>query len=56
MPTRNSKTSAEKGIRSTLIGIIVSIFLAIIKGTAGVLGNSYALIADAIESSSDVFT
>jgi len=52
----NSKTSAEKGIRSTLIGIIVSIFLAIIKGTAGVLGNSYALIADAIESTSDVFT
>ncbi|HAB53786.1 MAG: cobalt-zinc-cadmium resistance protein [Ignavibacteria bacterium RIFOXYB2_FULL_35_12] len=56
MPNRNSKTSAEKGIRSTLIGIIVSIFLAIIKGTAGVLGNSYALIADAIESTSDVFT
>lgn len=56
MSNHNSKTSAEKGIRSTLIGIIVSIFLAIIKGTAGVLGNSYALVADAIESTSDVFT
>lgn len=38
------------------MGIIFSIFLALIKGTAGVLGNSYALIADAIESSSDVVT
>jgi cation diffusion facilitator family transporter len=52
----NSKTSAQKGIRSTLIGIITSILLAIIKGTAGVLGNSYALVADAIESTADVFT
>lgn len=30
--------------------------LVLIKGTAGVLGNSYALIADAIESSADVFS
>jgi len=52
----HSIKSAEKGIRSTLVGIIVSILLAVIKGTAGVIGNSYALIADAIESTSDVFT
>jgi len=52
----NSKTSAQKGIRSTLIGIITSILLAIIKATAGVLGNSNALVADAIESTADVFT
>lgn len=56
MNNHNSKKSAEKGIRSTLIGIIVSIFLAITKGTAGILGNSYALVADAIESTADVFT
>jgi cation diffusion facilitator family transporter len=30
--------------------------LAVIKGIAGVLGNSYALIADAIESAADVVT
>ena len=54
--TDNLKALANKGIRTTLIGIITSIFLAIIKATAGVLGNSYALIADAIESASDVFT
>lgn len=54
--TDNLKALANKGIRTTLIGIITSIFLAIVKATAGVLGNSYALIADAIESASDVFT
>jgi cation diffusion facilitator family transporter len=47
---------ATKGIRSTVIGIFVSIALAIIKGVTGILGNSYALIADAIESIADVFT
>ena len=29
--------------------------LAIVKAIAGVLGNSYALIADAIESTADIF-
>lgn len=47
---------AEQGIKTTIIGIIASVILAAIKGIAGVLGNSYALIADAIESASDVFT
>lgn len=45
---------AYQGIRSTLIGVIVNASLALIKGIAGFLGNSYALIADAIESASDV--
>lgn len=48
--------SADKGIRTTFIGIVTSIILALIKGLAGYFGNSYALIADAIESTSDVFT
>lgn len=53
----NSKNAnADKGIKTTLLGIITSIILAAIKGIAGILGNSYALIADAIESVSDVFT
>ncbi|MCU0343080.1 MAG: cation diffusion facilitator family transporter [Ignavibacterium sp.] len=47
---------AEQGIHTTIIGIITSIVLAAIKAIAGVMGNSYALIADAIESVSDVFT
>lgn len=35
-------------------GIGANAFLATVKGVAGVLGNSYALVADAIESASDV--
>jgi cation diffusion facilitator family transporter len=53
---QSPKKFAAKGIRSTLVGIIVSILLAIIKGTTGLVGNSYALVADAIESTADVFT
>lgn len=45
-----------KSMRSTAIGIIVNALLAICKGVAGFLGNSYALIADAIESASDVIS
>lgn len=45
-----------KGIRSTVLGIFISLGLAIVKGITGILGNSYALIADAIESTADVFT
>lgn len=41
-------------MRSTLIGIAVNLFLAAIKGTAGIVGHSYALIADAVESTMDV--
>lgn len=44
----------EKGLRSTILGILANVLLAIIKGAAGVLGNSYALIADAIESTTDI--
>jgi cation diffusion facilitator family transporter len=47
---------AEQGIHTTIIGIITSILLAAIKAIAGIVGNSYALIADAIESASDVLT
>ena len=52
----NLSEFADIGIRTTIIGIITSIILAAIKAVAGVLGNSYALIADAIESTADVFT
>ncbi|MGA9118239.1 MAG: cation diffusion facilitator family transporter [Bacteroidota bacterium] len=44
----------HKGLRSTLIGILANALLAVIKATAGFLGNSYALIADAIESTTDI--
>lgn len=46
----------HKGLKTTLIGIIFSILLALLKGIGGILGNSYALIADAIESTADIFS
>ncbi|MEP0859923.1 MAG: cation transporter [Ignavibacterium sp.] len=56
LTTNNSFEAANKGIRTTILGIITSILLAAIKAIAGIMGNSYALVADAIESASDVFT
>lgn len=53
---RNPNAQSKKGLKTTLIGIVVSALLAIVKGLGGVFGHSYALIADAIESASDVFT
>ena len=50
------KTAKEIASRSVVLGIVGSVFLAAIKFVAGVLGNSYALIADAIESTTDIFS
>ncbi|OGC78759.1 MAG: cobalt-zinc-cadmium resistance protein [candidate division Zixibacteria bacterium RBG_16_40_9] len=47
---------ATVGTRTTIIGILANALLAGIKGLAGILGNSYALIADAVESGTDVFS
>ena len=46
----------DKAIATTYISIIANIGLAFSKGIAGYFGNSYALIADAIESTADVFS
>lgn len=43
-----------KALRATLVGIIANAALALTKGVAGVVGNSYALIADAVESTLDI--
>lgn len=45
----------EKGLRVTLWGLAGNILLAVIKVTAGLLGNSAALVADGVESTADVF-
>lgn len=49
-------TNEQKAIKATYFSIIGNTGLAIIKGLAGYFGNSYALIADAIESTSDIFS
>lgn len=45
-----------QAIRTTQLGILISIFLILIKGVSGHLGHSYALIADATESGADVLS
>lgn len=49
-------TDSKQAIGTVLFSVFSNLFLAVIKGFAGVFGNSYALIADAIESSADVFS
>lgn len=48
----------EKNLPYRTIGfsILGNILLAVVKIAAGILGNSYALVADGIESVSDVFS
>lgn len=48
--------SEQSAIRTTYFSIIGNASLALIKGLAGFFGNSYALIADAIESTTDIFS
>ncbi|MGM8361200.1 cation diffusion facilitator family transporter [Flavobacterium sp. ARAG 55.4] len=48
-------SKAQQAIKATYFSIIGNTCLAIIKGLAGFFGNSYALIADAIESTTDIF-
>lgn len=43
-----------QGLRSTAVGIVANLFLALIKGVAGIAGHSQALVADAVESLTDV--
>lgn len=51
MSTPHEKTA----IKATYFSIAGNTILAIVKGLAGFFGNSYALIADAIESTTDIF-
>lgn len=46
--------SIETGLRASAIGIVTNFGLAIFKIVVGIVGNSYALIADGIESTADI--
>ncbi|WP_300485817.1 cation diffusion facilitator family transporter [Flavobacterium sp.] len=48
-------TNEQTAIKTTYFSIIGNTALALIKGLTGYFGNSYALIADAIESTTDIF-
>lgn len=47
---------SKTALRTSVFSIVGNVLFAIIKFLAGVFGNSYALIADAIESTADVFS
>jgi cation diffusion facilitator family transporter len=49
-------TNEQTAVKATYFSIIGNACLALIKGMAGFFGNSYALIADAIESTTDIFS
>jgi cation diffusion facilitator family transporter len=46
----------KRSLRATLIGLAVNMCLTAAKFTAGILGHSHALIADAVESLGDIFS
>ena len=45
-----------KGLKTVIVGVIINMLLAAIKIISGIIGNSYALIADGIESTTDIFS
>lgn len=47
---------AQRAMRSAQTGMLVNALLAMIKLVAGVAGNAYALVADAVESAADIFS
>ena len=51
----SGSVSVARGKRAALTGLIVNLLLVAIKLVAGIVGHAYALIADAIESSMDLF-
>jgi cation diffusion facilitator family transporter len=50
------KANERVAIRAALLGILINGSLATAKLIGGILGNSYALIADAVESMTDIFS
>lgn len=47
-------TRLQRSVRATALGLSTNAVLACVKFVAGVLGHSYALIADAVESFADI--
>ena len=48
-------SDTRRGIRAAQTGMVINAGLAIVKLLAGIYGNTYALVADAVESAADVF-
>jgi cation diffusion facilitator family transporter len=52
--SRPARERLESGLRAARLGVVANAVLALVKGVAGVLGHSFALVADAIESLADI--
>src|ERR1700691_5245016 len=55
-PNSKSQNRFDRGVSTILIGLSSNVLLAVIKIVTGIFGNSYALIADGIESTLDIFS
>jgi len=51
-----TEQQVRRGLRSSLISIASNFVLALCKCAAGLIGHSFALVADGIESMTDVFS
>jgi cation diffusion facilitator family transporter len=49
-------SGSARGIRAAQLGILINTVLAVTKLAAGLVGNAYALVADAVESTADIFS
>lgn len=45
----------DSGVRAVQLGALINAVLVAIKLIAGIVGNTYALVADAVESAADIF-
>ncbi len=55
LPTHDPQLPTHDGMRLAQIGMLLNMVLAVVKVLAGLVGHSYALIADGIESAADIF-
>ncbi|WP_310569995.1 cation diffusion facilitator family transporter [Gemmatimonas sp.] len=53
-PEHPSRPPVPQSQRLAQLGLVINAGLAVIKLVAGLVGNSYALVADAVESSTDM--
>ena len=52
----SAPTPTRRGIRQAQVGLVVNALLAAVKLLAGIVGNAYALVADAVESTADILS
>jgi len=51
-----SPPTLDTGLNAARLGLVTNAFLAVAKIVTGIVGNSYALIADGIESTTDILS